>query len=83
MELKYLHTLKTILDSGNYLKAAERLGYTQSTVTFQMQQLEQELSLQLFEKNRAQDGADPVGTEASQPQRTGEVVNGGLARYGK
>ncbi|MDL2259034.1 LysR family transcriptional regulator [Eubacteriales bacterium OttesenSCG-928-K08] len=50
MELKYLHTLKTILNSGNYLKAAERLGYTQSTVTFQMQQLEQELSLQLFEK---------------------------------
>ncbi|MGF6376903.1 DNA-binding transcriptional LysR family regulator [Clostridiales Family XIII bacterium PM5-7] len=50
MELKYLHTLKTILDSGSYLKAAERLGYTQSTVTFQMQQLEQELSVRLFEK---------------------------------
>ncbi|MCP1111369.1 LysR family transcriptional regulator [Ohessyouella blattaphilus] len=50
MEIKYLHTLKTVLDSGSYLKAAERLGYTQSTVTFQMQQLEQELSLQLFEK---------------------------------
>lgn len=50
MELKYLQTLKTILETGSFLGAARKLNYTQSTVTFQMQQLEQELSIKLFEK---------------------------------
>lgn len=50
MELKYLTTFKTILDAGSFQKAAEQLGYAQSTVTFQVQQLEQELSVRLFEK---------------------------------
>lgn len=50
MELKYLQTLKTILETGSFLNAARKLNYTQSTVTFQMQQLEQELGIKLFEK---------------------------------
>lgn len=50
MELKYLRTLKTILETGSFIGAARRLNYTQSTVTFQVQQLEQELSVKLFEK---------------------------------
>ncbi|MFY4776502.1 LysR family transcriptional regulator [Metabacillus sp. RGM 3146] len=50
MELKYLQTLKTILETGSFLGAARKLNYTQSTVTFQIQQLEQELSVKLFEK---------------------------------
>lgn len=50
MELKYLNTLKTILETGSFQNAARKLNYTQSTVTFQMQQLEQELSIKLFEK---------------------------------
>lgn len=50
MELKYLRTLKTILEVGSFAGAARRLNYTQSTVTFQVQQLEQELHVQLFEK---------------------------------
>ncbi|PFO71992.1 LysR family transcriptional regulator [Bacillus cereus] len=50
MELKYLQTLKTILEVGSFLGAARKLNYTQSTVTFQMQQLEQELSVKLFER---------------------------------
>ncbi|MGE8205976.1 LysR family transcriptional regulator [Heyndrickxia sp. NPDC080065] len=50
MELKYLQTLKTILETGSFLGAARKLNYTQSTVTFQMQQLEQKLSVKLFEK---------------------------------
>lgn len=50
MELKYLVTLKTILETGSFLNAARKLNYTQSTVTFQIQQLEQELSIKLFEK---------------------------------
>lgn len=44
MELKYLNTFKTILETGSFQKAAERLNYAQSTITLQMQILEQELS---------------------------------------
>lgn len=50
MELKYLQTFRTIIESGSFADAARRLNYTQSTITFQMQQLEQELSVKLFEK---------------------------------
>ncbi|MFK4302491.1 DNA-binding transcriptional LysR family regulator [Paenibacillus sp. RC254] len=50
MELKYLNTVKTILETGSFQNAARKLNYTQSTVTFQIQQLEQELSVKLFER---------------------------------
>ncbi|MCQ4637540.1 LysR family transcriptional regulator [Anaerovorax odorimutans] len=50
MELKYLQTFKTIIEEGSFSRAAEKLSYTQSTITFQVQQLEQELSAPLFEK---------------------------------
>lgn len=50
MDLKYLNTFKTILETGSFQKAAERLNYAQSTITLQMQLLEQELSIKLFEK---------------------------------
>lgn len=50
MELKYLYTFKTILEADNFQKAAEHLNCAQSTVTFQIRQLEEELSVKLFEK---------------------------------
>lgn len=50
MELKYLQTFRAIVDAGGFSKAAEKLNYTQSTITFQIGQLEQELSASLFEK---------------------------------
>ena len=50
MELKYLNTVKMILETGSFQEAARRLNYTQSTVTFQVQQLEKELNVKLFEK---------------------------------
>lgn len=50
MELKYLNTFKVIVEEGGFTKAAERLNYTQSTITFQIGQLEQELSVKLFER---------------------------------
>ena len=61
MNTKYLLTLKAILETGSFQKAADSLNYTQSTVTFQMKQLEEELSIKLFEKNRKKNGADPGG----------------------
>ena len=50
MDLKYLYTFRTIVDEGGFNKAAQKLNYTQSTITFQMNQLEQELSTCLSEK---------------------------------
>lgn len=50
MDLKYLYTFRSIIDEGGFNKAAQKLNYTQSTITFQMNQLEQELSTCLFEK---------------------------------
>lgn len=50
MNTKNLVTFKTILETGSFQKAADKLSYTQSTVTFQMKQLEEELSIKLFEK---------------------------------
>ncbi len=40
MDLKYLNTFRTIVEEGSFSRAAERLNYTQSTITFQMGQLE-------------------------------------------
>lgn len=50
MDLKYLRTFQTVVQEGGFNKAAEKLNYTQSTITFQMNQLEQELGTALFEK---------------------------------
>ncbi|WP_373845364.1 LysR family transcriptional regulator [Clostridium sp.] len=50
MDTKYLITFKTIIQSGSFKKAALKLNYTPSTVTFHVQQLEQEFSIELFEK---------------------------------
>lgn len=50
MEIKYLQTFRTVIREGSFSKAAEKLNYTQSTITFQIDQLEKEFSVQLFEK---------------------------------
>lgn len=50
MDTKYLSTFRAILETGSFQKAADRLNYTQSTVTAHVQHLEAELSIKLFEK---------------------------------
>lgn len=50
MELRNLSTFVTVTESGSFTKAAETLGYTQSTVSFQIRQLEEELNCQLFDR---------------------------------
>ena len=50
MDTKYLTTFVTILEAGSFQKAAEKLNYTQSTVTSQIRQLEEEFDVKLFEK---------------------------------
>ena len=50
MELKNLITFTHIAELGSFTRAAEQLGYSQSTVSFQIKQLESELGCLLFER---------------------------------
>lgn len=50
MELRNLITFIHVAELGNFTKAAEQLGYSQSTVSFQIKQLEEELGCLLFER---------------------------------
>ena len=50
MELRNLITFVRIAEVQNFSKTAEQLGYSQSAVTMQIKQLEQELHTQLFER---------------------------------
>ena len=50
MELKNLITFIHVAELCSFTKASERLGFSQSTVSFQIRQLEEELNLRLFDR---------------------------------
>jgi len=50
MELRNLVTFINVAELGSFTKAAEQLGYSQSTISFQIKQLEDELGCLLFER---------------------------------
>ena len=50
MELRNLNTFILVAEMGSFTKAAEQLGYSQSTVSFQIKQLEDEFGCLLFER---------------------------------
>lgn len=50
MDIKNLITFIQVAELSNFTKAAQILGYSQSTISFQIKQLEQELDCQLFER---------------------------------
>ena len=50
MELRNLITFIHVAELGSFTKAAERLDYSQSTISFQIKQLEDELGCLLFER---------------------------------
>ena len=50
MDTKNLTTFIYVAELRSFTKAADRLGYSQSTVSFQIKQLETELACQLFER---------------------------------
>lgn len=51
MELRNIITFLKIASLGSYSKAAQSLGYAQSTLTAQMQSLENDLNVKLIEKS--------------------------------
>lgn len=60
MDLRHLQTFDAIVKAGSFVGAAEKLGYSQSTITVQVQTLERELRVPLF----ARDAKRPTLTEA-------------------
>lgn len=50
MEIRNLETFVQTAELGSFTKAAQTLGYSQSTVSFQIRQLEEELHTPLFER---------------------------------
>lgn len=50
MDIRSLATFIQIAELGNFTKAADKLGYSQPTVSFQIKQLEQELGVKLFDR---------------------------------
>ena len=51
MELRHLQTFHAAVHHGSFVRAAESLKYAQSTITLQVQQLEQDLGVKLFERD--------------------------------
>ena len=50
MELRNLITFIHVAELGSFTRAAEQIGYSQSTISFQIKQLEEELGCLLFER---------------------------------
>ncbi len=50
MDIKNLISFIHVAELGSFTKAAEKLGFSQSTVSFQIKQLETELDAQLFDR---------------------------------
>ena len=52
MDFRMLRTFVCVAELTSFTKAADALGYAQSTVSFQIRQLEEELGTKLFERVR-------------------------------
>lgn len=63
MDLKRLHTFLILSEIKNFTKTAEYLHYAQSNVTTQIQQLEEELGVRLFERIDKNITLTPEGEE--------------------
>lgn len=50
MDLKHLKTFICVAELGSFTRAAAQLGFSQSTISFQIKQLEAELGVRLFER---------------------------------
>ncbi|WP_338215737.1 LysR family transcriptional regulator [Companilactobacillus muriivasis] len=63
MDVRELITFKTISETRNFSKAADILGYTQSTVSMQIKSLELELGAKLFEYKKRQVSITDAGLQ--------------------
>ena len=62
MDLRHLVTFETILRAGSFGKAARAQGYSQSTVTLHVQELERELGVSLFHRRGRRTSLSEAGS---------------------
>ena len=63
MELRNLISFQQVAERNSFTAAAEALGYSQSTVSFQIRQLEEELGCRLFERINHSISLTPEGLD--------------------
>ena len=63
MEIRNLKTYIEVCEKNSFTKAAQQMGYTQSTVTGQIKQLEEELGVSLFDRNGKHIKLNAMGEE--------------------
>ncbi len=80
MKLQGLRTLLAILEHGSFSEAALELGTSQSTVSYAIAELEEELGVKLLDRGRFGAVATPVGERVATHAR---VVEGSLAAIGQ
>lgn len=87
MELRQIKTFVTIAKLNSFSKAALELGYAQSSITSQIQLLEQELNARLFERLGHNITLTPEGKKllplAEQMLKLSNDINSILANSGK
>jgi LysR family transcriptional regulator, regulator of the ytmI operon len=70
MDVRHLVSVQAVLKEGSFLQAARALGYSQSTITLHIQELEEELGLALFIRRgrhtRPTEAARVLGERAEQ-----------------
>lgn len=80
MDLKNLETFICVAELGSFTRAAAQLGFSQSTVSFQIKQLESELGVRLFERihhtvNLTEQGREVLRYAHRLDQMTKELAN--------
>ncbi|KGE17442.1 LysR family transcriptional regulator [Paenibacillus wynnii] len=63
MDLTYLRTFREVAKRQSFTRAAEELGYAQSSVTMQIQKIEKEYGVKLIERHGRQLRLTPPGEE--------------------
>ena len=61
VDVRQLQTFRTILEEGNFRRAARAQGYSQSAVTLHVQRLERELGVALFHRQGRRTTLSPAG----------------------
>ncbi|SIS55431.1 LysR family transcriptional regulator [Neptunomonas antarctica] len=61
VDLESLRVLIAVVDTGSFAKAAEQLHKTQSSVSYQVNKLEQQLGTQVFDRSSYRAELTPVG----------------------
>ncbi len=70
MEIRTLNTFLLVTKLGSFSQTAKQLGYSQSTVTMQIQQLENELGIPLFDRIGKTVALTPAGEKLAGYART-------------